>query len=74
MLDVRGLLLPAGSHADHRHRRATTLIDTDDWGGEVMMRLDDGWCGALDRDTMMCTIYELAVDLPGARDGGAGMP
>lgn len=32
-------------------------IDTDDWGGEVMLRLDDGWCAALDRDTMMCTIY-----------------
>ena len=34
------------------------FIDTDDWGGEVMRRLDDGWCAALDRDTMMCTIYE----------------
>ncbi len=33
-------------------------IDTDDWGGEVMLRLDDGWCAALDRNTMMCTIYE----------------
>ena len=32
-------------------------IDTDDWGGEVMRRLDDGWCIALDRDTMRCTIY-----------------
>ena len=32
------------------------FIDTDDWGGEVMLRLDDGWCAALDRDTMMCTI------------------
>ena len=21
-------------------------------------RLDDGWCAALDRNTMMCTIYE----------------
>ena len=34
------------------------FIDTDDWGGEVMLRLDDGWCAALDRNTMMCTIYE----------------
>ncbi|TDV69760.1 YkgJ family cysteine cluster protein [Pseudomonas sp. LP_7_YM] len=34
------------------------FIDTDDWGGEVMLRLDDGWCAALDRDTMMCTIYD----------------
>ncbi|HCE2682887.1 TPA: YkgJ family cysteine cluster protein [Vibrio parahaemolyticus] len=23
-----------------------------------MMRLNDGWCAALDRDTLMCTIYE----------------
>lgn len=30
----------------------------DTWGGEVMRRLDDGWCAALDRNTMMCTIYE----------------
>ena len=29
----------------------------DEWGGEVMRRLDDGWCAALDRHTMMCTIY-----------------
>ena len=34
------------------------FIDHDDWGGEVMLRLDDGWCAALDRNTMMCTIYE----------------
>jgi Fe-S-cluster containining protein len=33
-------------------------IDIDAWGGEVMLRLDDGWCAALDRDTMLCTIYE----------------
>ncbi|AVO54398.1 YkgJ family cysteine cluster protein [Ectopseudomonas mendocina] len=32
-------------------------IETDDWGGEVMRRLDDGWCIALDRDSMRCTIY-----------------
>jgi Fe-S-cluster containining protein len=24
-----------------------------------MMRLDDGWCAALNRDTLMCRIYEL---------------
>lgn len=35
------------------------FIDIDDWGGEVMRRLDDGWCAALDRDSMRCTIYEL---------------
>lgn len=33
-------------------------IDIDAWGGEVMLRLEDGWCAALDRDTMLCTIYE----------------
>ncbi|MEH6549722.1 MAG: YkgJ family cysteine cluster protein [Pseudomonadales bacterium] len=33
-------------------------ITTDSWGGEVMTRLNDGWCIALDRNTMMCTIYE----------------
>lgn len=31
----------------------------DRWGGSVMRRLEDGWCAALDRSTMMCTIYEL---------------
>jgi Fe-S-cluster containining protein len=30
----------------------------DRWGGWVMLRLDDGWCAALDRHTMKCTIYE----------------
>jgi len=34
------------------------FIKRDEWGGEVMARLDDGWCAALDRDTMLCTIYE----------------
>ena len=34
------------------------FIATDAWGGEVMKRLDDGWCAALDRNTMLCTIYE----------------
>ena len=31
---------------------------TDRWGGQVMARLDDGWCAALDRDTMLCSIYQ----------------
>lgn len=34
------------------------FIETDQWGGRRMARLDDGWCAALDRNTMMCTIYE----------------
>lgn len=34
------------------------LSSEDQWGGWVMRRLDDGWCVAVDRDTMKCTIYE----------------
>ncbi|WP_151702405.1 YkgJ family cysteine cluster protein [Nitrincola alkalilacustris] len=33
-------------------------IAYDEWGGETMLRLADGWCSALDRDTFLCTIYE----------------
>ncbi|MEW6997374.1 YkgJ family cysteine cluster protein [Colwelliaceae bacterium BS250] len=33
-------------------------IDIDEWGRERMLRLDDGWCSAVDRDTLMCSIYE----------------
>lgn len=33
-------------------------IAVDHWGGETMLRLADGWCSALDRDTYRCTIYE----------------
>ncbi|MCI0915580.1 YkgJ family cysteine cluster protein [Stutzerimonas stutzeri] len=33
------------------------FIDEDAWGGQVMRRLDDGWCAALDRDSMRCSIY-----------------
>jgi len=33
-------------------------IDVDEYGSETMLRLDDGWCSALDRDTLMCSIYE----------------
>ncbi len=33
-------------------------IDVDEYGSESMLRLGDGWCSALDRDTLMCTIYE----------------
>lgn len=29
----------------------------DRWGGWIMARLDDGWCSALDRRSMLCTIY-----------------
>jgi Fe-S-cluster containining protein len=33
-------------------------IQIDEWGGETMLRLADGWCAALDRQNHMCTIYE----------------
>ncbi|MDN3611727.1 YkgJ family cysteine cluster protein [Vibrio ostreicida] len=33
-------------------------IALDQWGGETMLRLEDGWCSAMDRDTYLCTIYE----------------
>ena len=33
-------------------------IAIDEWGAETMLRLDDGWCSALDRETFMCRIYE----------------
>ena len=33
-------------------------VDTNSWGASVMARLDDGWCAALDRDTLLCTIYD----------------
>jgi len=34
------------------------FIETDNYGSEVMARLEDGWCAALDRDTLLCSIYE----------------
>jgi Fe-S-cluster containining protein len=33
-------------------------IAVDEWGSETMLRLSDGWCSAMDRETFMCTIYE----------------
>ncbi len=32
-------------------------IEADAWGGEIMHRLADGWCAALNRSTMLCMIY-----------------
>lgn len=34
------------------------FTETDAEGGTVMARLEDGWCAALDRKTMLCSIYE----------------
>ena len=33
------------------------FTETDRWGGTIMTRLADGWCAALDRDTLQCRIY-----------------
>jgi len=33
-------------------------IALDEWGAETMLRLDDGWCSALNRENFMCSIYE----------------
>lgn len=33
-------------------------IKRDEWGAETMLRLEDGWCSAIDRETFMCSIYE----------------
>jgi Fe-S-cluster containining protein len=34
------------------------FIETNARGDRSMARLKDGWCAALDRETMACTIYE----------------
>jgi Fe-S-cluster containining protein len=33
-------------------------ISRDEWGAETMLRLDDSWCSAIDRETFTCSIYE----------------
>jgi Fe-S-cluster containining protein len=33
------------------------LVAEDDHGLQVMAQLDDGWCVALDRGSLRCTIY-----------------
>ena len=33
-------------------------IEEDEQGMPMMRRADDGWCVALDRGTLLCTIYE----------------
>ncbi|OOZ39331.1 zinc/iron-chelating domain-containing protein [Solemya pervernicosa gill symbiont] len=40
------------------NRVPETMTEQSSWGGEVMLRRDDGWCTALDRTTMLCTIYD----------------
>lgn len=42
----------------------------DPWGGWIMKRLEDGWCAALDRNTLLCTIYAVRPTI--CRDYAAG--
>ena len=42
----------------HQFLSPLSNLREDAWGGTVMRRLDDGWCAALDRNTMRCSIYE----------------
>lgn len=44
------ILMPGDAPPPH-------LVETEEHGLDVMRRLDDGWCIALDRDTLRCTIY-----------------
>ena len=46
------ILMPGDAPPPH-------LVETEEHGLDVMRRLDDGWCIALDRDTLRCTIYEV---------------
>ncbi len=34
------------------------MTTSNQWGSWTMARLDDGWCAALDRNTLLCRIYE----------------
>ena len=34
------------------------FIKIDKWGVMSMAKLEDGWCSALDRNTMFCRIYD----------------
>jgi len=36
----------------------THYINIDEYGNESMLRSGDGWCSALDRNTLRCSIYE----------------
>ncbi|WP_299261344.1 YkgJ family cysteine cluster protein [uncultured Kushneria sp.] len=33
------------------------LLEEDEWGGVVMRQDEEGWCAAVDRDTMLCSIH-----------------
>ena len=48
------------------------FITENEWGGQVMLRLKDGWCAALDRKTYKCRIYTARPQL--CRDFATGSP
>jgi Fe-S-cluster containining protein len=48
------------------------FVDFDAWGSGKMLRLDDGWCAALNRNTMACTIYAQRPQI--CRDFAMGSP
>lgn len=33
------------------------FVEINQWGGASMARLEDGWCAALNRNTLQCMIY-----------------
>lgn len=39
------------------NRVPSHFVTIDAWGAEVMERLDDSWCAALDRQHLRCLIY-----------------
>ncbi|TNJ35231.1 YkgJ family cysteine cluster protein [Arenimonas terrae] len=45
------LVLPGDAPPEH-------FLDEDDQGYLIMAKADDGWCVALDRERMCCSIYE----------------
>ncbi len=59
------ILLPGDAPPAH-------LVEVEEHGLDVMRRLDDGWCIALDRDTLRCTIYDLRPQV--CRDFATGSP
>ena len=44
-------VLPGDAPPEH-------MLDEDDDGYLIMAKADDGWCVALDRERMCCSIYE----------------
>ncbi len=39
------------------------MVEISPWGGQVMRRLEDGWCVALDRHSWRCSVYDTRPQL-----------